>query len=186
MCRRVLLAELWLLVGTRSCLLVVGLLSIAEPLCPSRCLFRTILVTPCLMVWDWRVSRAEPMISCRHDLLFLWCLLLFYLLLTSMGWLCGVGVFWTDRVFSLSPGLAKRTPNDNNNMSLLSRHRDAMSFLPRLRNATSLLPHHRDATSLLPRPRTTNSDATSLLPRQRTTHRDATSLLPRQRTTHRE
>ena len=33
--------------------------------------------------------------SCWHDLLFLWCLLLFYLLLLlpSMGWLCGVGVF---------------------------------------------------------------------------------------------
>ena len=74
-------------------LLVVGLLSIAEPLCPSRCLFGTILVTLCLMMWDWRVSRAEPMLSCWHDLLLLWCLLLFYLLLPSMGWLCGVGVF---------------------------------------------------------------------------------------------
>ena len=31
------------------------------------------------------------MISFRHDLLFLWCLLLFYLLnLPSMGMLCGV------------------------------------------------------------------------------------------------
>ena len=46
-----------------------------------------------LMVWDLRASRAEPMLSCWHDLLFLWCLLLFYLLLPSMGWLCGVGVF---------------------------------------------------------------------------------------------
>ena len=33
------------------------------------------------------------MLSCWHDLLFLFCLLLFYLLLPSMGWLCGVGVF---------------------------------------------------------------------------------------------
>ena len=47
----------------------------------------------CLMVRDWRVSRAEPMLSCWHDLLFFWCLLLFYLLLPSIGWLCGVGVF---------------------------------------------------------------------------------------------
>ena len=47
----------------------------------------------CLMVWDWRVSRAEPMLSCWHNLFFLFRLLLFYLLLTSMGWLCGVGVF---------------------------------------------------------------------------------------------
>ena len=31
-----LLVVLWLLIGARSRLLVVGLLSIAEPLCPSR------------------------------------------------------------------------------------------------------------------------------------------------------
>ena len=71
MCRRVLLVVLWLLIGTRSRLLVVGFLSIAEPLCSSRRLFGTILVTLCFMVWDWRVSRAEPMLSFRHDLLFL-------------------------------------------------------------------------------------------------------------------
>ena len=85
--RRVLLVVLWLLIGTRSRFLVVGLLSIAEPLCPSRCLFGTILVTLCLMVWDWRVSRAESMLSCWHDLLFLFCLLLFHVFLLSMGWL---------------------------------------------------------------------------------------------------
>ena len=33
------------------------------------------------------------MLSSWHDLLFLFCLLLFYLLLPSMGWLCGVGAF---------------------------------------------------------------------------------------------
>ena len=112
--RLVLLVVLRFLIGTRSRLLVVGLLSITEPLCLSRCLFGTILVTLCLMVFDWRVSRAEPILSCYHDLLFLFCLLLFYLLLPSMGWLCGVGVFGLI-VFSLSPGLAQRTPNDNNN-----------------------------------------------------------------------
>ena len=40
-----------------------------------------------------RVSRAEPMLSCSHDLLFIFCLLLFYLSLPSMGWLCAVWVF---------------------------------------------------------------------------------------------
>ena len=40
-----------------------------------------------------RVLRAQPMLSCWHDLLFLFRLLLFYLFLFSMGWLCGVGVF---------------------------------------------------------------------------------------------
>ena len=117
MCRCVLLVVLWLLIGTRSHLLVVGLLSIAEPLCPSRGLFGTILVTPCLMLWDWRVSRAEPMLSCWHDLLFLFCLLLLssssFHGLVVWGW-----GLWTDRVFSLSPGLAQRTPNNNNNNNI--------------------------------------------------------------------
>ena len=36
-------------------------------------------------------SRANAFLW--HDMLVLWCLLLFYLLLPSMGWLCGVGVF---------------------------------------------------------------------------------------------
>ena len=67
--------------------------SIAEHLCPFRCLFGTILNTLCLMVWDWHVSRAEPMLYCWHDLLVLFCLLLFYLFLPFLGWLCGVGVF---------------------------------------------------------------------------------------------
>ena len=92
MCRRVLLVVLWLLIDTHSRLLVVGLLSIVEDLCPYLCLFETILVTLCLMVCDWQVLRAEPMLFCWHDLLSLFCLLLFYLFLPSMGWLCGVGV----------------------------------------------------------------------------------------------
>ena len=61
---------------------------------PLSVFFGTILVTLFLMVWDWQTSRAEPMLSCWHDLLlFLFCLLLFFLFLPSMGWLCGVGVF---------------------------------------------------------------------------------------------
>ena len=55
------------------------------------------------------------MLSCWHDLLFLLCLLLFYLFSSFHGLVvCGWGL-WTDRVFSLSPGLAQRTPNNNNN-----------------------------------------------------------------------
>ena len=42
---RVLLVVLWLLIGTRPRLLIVGLLSIAEPLCNSRCLFGMILIS---------------------------------------------------------------------------------------------------------------------------------------------
>ena len=56
------------------------------------------------------------MLSCWHDLLFLFCLLLFYFFLPSMGWLCGVVGHWTDRVFSLSTGFAQQTLiNINNN-----------------------------------------------------------------------
>ena len=57
------------------------------------------------------------MFSCWHDLLFLFCLLVFYLFRPSMGWLCGVGVFGLI-VFSLSPGLAQRTPINNINNKL--------------------------------------------------------------------
>ena len=59
MCRCVLLVVLWLLISTRSRILIVGLLSIAEPLCPSRCLFGTILVTLCLMVWQRRANALQ-------------------------------------------------------------------------------------------------------------------------------
>ena len=57
--------------GTRLRLLAVELLSSVEPFCPSRGLFATILVTLYLMVLDWRVLRAEPMLSCWPNLLFL-------------------------------------------------------------------------------------------------------------------
>ena len=106
---------LWLLIGTRSRLLFAGLLSIAEALCPSLCLFGTILVILCLMVWDWRVSRAEPMLSCWHDLLFIFCLLLFYIFLPSMGWLCGVGVFGLIDCPHFLPALHSGLQNNNIN-----------------------------------------------------------------------
>ena len=91
MCRRVLLVVLWLLIGTR--LLVVGLLSIPESLCPSQCLFGTILVTH---VFDGVglagfKRRANAFLLAWSALSLL--LHLFYLFLPSMGWLCGVGVF---------------------------------------------------------------------------------------------
>ena len=45
MCRRVLLVVLWLLIGTRFCLLAEELLSTVVPLCQSQRFFGTILVT---------------------------------------------------------------------------------------------------------------------------------------------
>ena len=114
-CWRVLLVVLWLLIGTRSHPLVVELLSSAEALCPSLCLFGTILVTLCSVVWDWQVSRAEPMLSCWRDLLFIFCLLLFYLFLPSMGWLRGVGAFGLIECPHSIPALHSRLQNNNNN-----------------------------------------------------------------------
>ena len=70
MCRRVLLVVIWLLIGTRLRLLAVELLSTAKPLSPYRCLFGTIVVTLCFLVWDWRVLRAEPILFCWPNLFF--------------------------------------------------------------------------------------------------------------------
>ena len=95
---------------------VVGLLSIAEALCPSLCLFGTLLVTLCLIVWDWRVSRAEPILSCWHYLLFIFGLLLFYLFFPSMCWLCGVGVFGLIECSHSLPALHSGPNNNNNNL----------------------------------------------------------------------
>ena len=119
-----LLVVLWLLIGTRSRLLVVGLLSIAEALCHSLCLIGTILVTLCLMVWDWRVSRAKSMLSCWHDLLFLFCLLLFYIFLPSIGWLCGVGVFGLIECLHSLLTLHSGLQNNNNNNNNKSQHQE--------------------------------------------------------------
>ena len=58
---------------------------------PVLALFRTILVNLCLMVWDWRVLRAEPMLPCWPNLLFIFVYYCFLFFLPSMGWLCGVG-----------------------------------------------------------------------------------------------
>ena len=80
-------------IGTRSRLAVVGVLSITEPLCPSLCLFGTILLTLCLMVWDWRASRAEPMLSCWH-LLFLF--VSYYFISFFLQWNGCVGLGFSD------------------------------------------------------------------------------------------
>ena len=66
----------------------------APPRCrTSQYLCGTILVTPCLMVWDWLVSRAGPMPFYRPCCSFLFCLLQFSISLLSFYgfvlWGCG-------------------------------------------------------------------------------------------------
>ena len=85
MWRRLLLVVLWFL-------LAVELISSVEPLCPSQCLSEAILVTLYLTVWDWRVLRAEPKLSCWLICPF-FLSLLFSHFLPSMDWLCVVEVF---------------------------------------------------------------------------------------------
>ena len=68
-----------------------------------------------------RVSRAEPMLSCWLDLLFLFCLLLFYIFLPSMGWLCGVGVFGLIEYPYSLPALNSGLQNNNNNNTVVNK-----------------------------------------------------------------
>ena len=73
---------------------------------PSQCLFGTILVALYLMVWEWLVLRAEPMLSRWPNLLFFLSPVIFFFssfhALVVMGW----GLWMIDLVFTLSPELA--------------------------------------------------------------------------------
>ena len=61
MCQCGLHATLWSHIGSLMRLLAAEPRSIAGLLFPCQCLCGTILVTPCSIVRDWRVSRAAPM-----------------------------------------------------------------------------------------------------------------------------
>ena len=68
------------------------------------------------------------MLSCWHDLLFLFCLLLFYIFLPSMGWLCGVEVFELIECSHSLPAL-QLTPNNNNNNNNIKEWRRIQHFV---------------------------------------------------------
>ena len=79
MCQHGLHAVLWSHIGTLMHRLAAGPCSTAGLLYPSRCPSGTILLTPYSMVWDWRVSRAGPMLFYCTQLLYLYySLLLFF------------------------------------------------------------------------------------------------------------
>ena len=96
-------------------------------LCSSRCLFKigTILVTMCLMVWNWWVLRAGPIRSCWPILLVLFCLLLCSFFLPLLCWLGGVGVFrlieCSQSIPALQFWLIYNTSNSNSNSSKTGR-----------------------------------------------------------------
>ena len=92
--------------------------STAGLLFSSRCPSGTILLTPFSMVWDWRVSRAGPMILYWPKLLYpYYSLLLFFpfLFFLSIGWCCEAGVFGLIGCTSLSLSLKLPTFSNNNN-----------------------------------------------------------------------
>ena len=112
MCQRGLHAVLWSHIGTLMHRLAAEPCSTAGLLFSFRCPSGTILLAPFSMVWDWRVSRAGPMLLYWPKLLFPF---LFFL---SIGWYCGAGVFGLIGCISISPSLALLTffNTNNNNM----------------------------------------------------------------------
>ena len=70
MCQRGLHAVLCLHIGTLMHSLAAEPCSTAELLFPFRCSSGTILLAPFSMVWDWRVSRAGPMLLYWSKLLY--------------------------------------------------------------------------------------------------------------------
>ena len=79
MCQCGLHAVLWSHIGTLMHSLAAEPRSTAGLLFSSRCPSGTILLTLYSMVWDWRVSRAGPMLFCWPKLLYpYYSLLLFF------------------------------------------------------------------------------------------------------------
>ena len=96
-CQSGLYAMHWSHIGILMRHLAAEPRSIARLLIPSQCPSGTILLTPYLMVWDWRVSRAGTMLFYWPMLLYpYYSLLLFFpfsIFFLSIGWYCGAGVF---------------------------------------------------------------------------------------------
>ena len=70
MCQRGLHVVLWLHIGTLMHSLAAEPCSAAGLLFPFRCPSGTTLLAPFSMVWDWRVSRAGPMLLYWSKLLY--------------------------------------------------------------------------------------------------------------------
>ena len=105
----------WSHIGTLMHRLAEEPCSTAGLLFPYRCPSGTILRTPYSMVWDWRVSRAGPMLLYWPKLLYPnYNLLLFFLFFLSIGRYCGAGVFGLIGCIPLSLSLALPTFFNNN------------------------------------------------------------------------
>ena len=126
MCQCGLHAVLWSHIGTLMHCLSAEPCSAAGFLLPSWCPSGTTLLTPFSMVWDWRVSRAGPVLLYWPKLLYAYYSLptLFpFLFFLSIGWYCGAGVFGLIGCTSLSLSLALPTFFNNNNNNNNSNNR---------------------------------------------------------------
>ena len=98
----------------------VGPCSMEGYLFSSQCLCETILMTLYLMVWDWQVLRAEPIVFIVvHGRSLPFCQIICYFFL-SMAWYYEAGVFGVIRFKSFSrstalPIIFTNNDDDNNN-----------------------------------------------------------------------
>ena len=123
MCKRGLHAVLWSHIGTLMHRLAAEPCSTAGLLFHFRCPSGTILLTLYSMVWDWRVSRAGPMLLYWPKLLYPYYSFSISLLsVYTVGWYCGAGVFLLIFCISLSLSLALPTFfNNNKNTSITAQ-----------------------------------------------------------------
>ena len=94
----------------------------SRTLFPSRRPSGTILLTAYSMVWDWRISRAGPMLLYWPKLLYpYYGVLPFFpfLFFLSICWYCGAGVFALIGCTLISLSLALPTFYNNNNNNAL-------------------------------------------------------------------
>ena len=125
MCQCGLHAVLWSHIGTLMHRLAAEPRSTTGLLLPFLCPSGTILLTQFSMVWDWRVSRAGPMLLYWPKLLYIPTIVFYSLslsLLSVYKLVLWAWVFWLIGCISLSPSLALLTfsINNNNNKILAS------------------------------------------------------------------
>ena len=132
MCQSGLHAALWSLIGTLMHRLAAEPCSTAGLLFPSRCPSGTILLTQYSMVWEWRVSRAGPMLFYWPKLLCpYYSLLLFFpfLFFLSIGWYFLAGVFGLIGCPSLSLSVARPIFFNNNNNNVIRKPKINLTVL---------------------------------------------------------
>ena len=119
-CQCGLLAVLWSHIGSIMRRIAAESRRTAGLLFSSQCPSGTILLTPYSMVWDWRVSRAGPMLSYCPMLLYPYFLVFYYFSLSLLSvyrlvlWGWGLRSAWCI-LLSLSLALPTFINNNNNN-----------------------------------------------------------------------